>query len=570
MRSSIKDYLPFLDWLPNYDKSMLYGDLAAGITVGVMLIPQGMAYSMLAGLPPIYGLYAVTIPLLIYAFLGTSRQLAVGPVAMVALLIASGVSPLATGIEHYIALAIMLAFMVGLIQFAMGVFRLGFIVNFLAHPVISGFTSAAAIIIAVSQIKHIFGLDIARGKVHETLIAVFNQLDHVNMATLVISIASISVLVGVKKIGKRIPGPLIIVLLGISAVYFLGLHEKGVAIIKEVPAGLPAFAFPKFGLGYMKSLMPIALTISFIGFMESIAVAKAIQNKHKNYKLNPNQELRALGLSNIMGSMFQSFPVTGGFSRSAVNDQAGAKTGMASAISAVLIILTLLFFTNYFYFLPKSVLAAIIIVAVYGLIDFKEFWHLWKVDKQDFSLFVMTFLATLVIGIEEGILAGVVLSVIMLVFNAFRPHIAQLGRLKGTSFYRNVERFPEAEIFGDVLIVRVDSQIFFANINHIKDYLDYHSEDKKVIILHCGSVQHIDSSAVHAIADWVNEYQQKNKRIVFTHLVGPVRDIIKKNGLVDIIGKQNFSPDVNSVVESISKNEHRLAPDSLTLQSNVK
>lgn len=562
-------YFPFLDWLPSYDKSMFLGDLTAGLTVGVMLIPQGMAYSMLAGLPPIYGLYAVTVPLLIYAFLGTSRQLAVGPVAMVALLIASGVGPLASGIEHYIALAIMLAFMVGLIQFSMGVFRLGFIVNFLAHPVISGFTSAAAIIIAVSQIKHIFGLDIARGKVHETLISIFNQIDQINTPTLVIGILSILLLIAVKKIGKRIPGPLIIVLISILSVFFLGLHERGVAIIKEVPAGLPVFAFPKFGLGYMKSLMPIALTISFIGFMESIAVAKAIQNKHKNYKLDPNQELRALGLSNIMGSLFQSFPVTGGFSRSAVNDEAGAKTGMASAISAILIILTLLFFTQYFYYLPKAVLAAIILMAVYGLIDFKEFWHLWKVDKQDFGLFVVTFLSTLLIGIEEGILMGVILSVVMLVFNAFRPHIAQLGRLKGTGFYRNKERFSDSETFDEILIVRVDSQIFFANINHIKEYLDVHSEGKSVIILHCGSVQHIDSSAVHAIEDWVNEYKLKNKRIVFTHLVGPVRDIIKKNGLVKVIGKENFSLDVNSVVQSILKNEHSSTPDELTLQSNI-
>jgi len=315
--------------------------------------------------------------------------------------------------------------------------------------------------------------------------------------------------------------------------------------------------------------MPIALTISFIGFMESIAVAKAIQNKHKNYKLDPNQELRALGLSNIMGSLFQSFPVTGGFSRSAVNDESGAKTGMASAISAVLIILTLLFFTQYFYYLPKAVLAAIILVAVYGLIDFKEFWHLWKVDKQDFGLFVVTFLSTLLIGIEEGILMGVILSVVMLVFNAFRPHIAQLGRLKGTVFYRNKERFPDSETFDEILIVRVDSQIFFANINHIKEYLDVHSEGKSFIILHCGSVQHIDSSAVHAIEDWVNEYKIKNKRIVFTHLVGPVRDIIKKNRLVKVIGKENFSLDVNSVVQSILKNEHSSTPDELTLQSNI-
>ena len=569
MRKLLHRYFPFLDWLPDYDRSMFAGDLSAGLTVGVMLIPQGMAYSMLAGLPPIYGLYAVTVPLLIYAFLGTSRQLAVGPVAMVALLIASGVSALASGPEHYIALAIMLAFMVGLIQFSMGVFRLGFIVNFLAHPVISGFTSAAAIIIAVSQLKHVFGLEISRGMVHETLYSVTQQIDQINIPTLIISVVSIGVLLLVKRIGKRIPGPLIIVILSIAAVYFLGLHNKGVNIIKDVPAGLPEFAFPHFGLGYMKSLLPIALTISFIGFMESIAVAKAIQNKHKNYKLDPNQELRALGLANITGSLFQSFPVTGGFSRTAVNDQAGAKTGIASAISAVLIILTLLFFTSYFYYLPKAVLAAIIMVAVYGLIDFKEFFHLWKVDKQDFSLFIVTFLSTLLVGIEEGILAGVVLSVIMLVFNAFRPHIAQLGRLEGTSFYRNVDRFPEARTFKNILIMRVDSQIFFANINYIKEYLDHYSENKDVIILHCGSVQRVDSSAVHAIIDWVNEYRSKNKRIIFTHLVGPVRDIFKKNGLVELIGKENFSPDVNSMVSKLTEDDETQSLDTFVLQTNI-
>jgi SulP family sulfate permease len=305
----MKQYFPITNWIKDYSKTWLSGDLSAGLTVGVMLIPQGMAYAMLAGLPPIYGLYASTIPLLIYAIFGTSRQLAVGPVAMVALLISSGVGSLAAvGSDEYIQLAILLALMVGMLQFFMGVFKLGFLVNFLSHPVIAGFTSAAALIIGFSQMKHLLGIQIPRGKVHETILNIFQNINEVNLPTLGIGLGAIIILVLSKKINKKIPGPLVVVLLGMLTVTGLGLTETGVKVIKDVPGGLPSFGIPQVEGGALIALLPIALTISFVGFMESIAVAKAIQAKHKNYEIVPNQELIGLGIANIIGSFFKGLP----------------------------------------------------------------------------------------------------------------------------------------------------------------------------------------------------------------------------------------------------------------------
>ncbi|MGI9542789.1 MAG: SulP family inorganic anion transporter, partial [Cyclobacteriaceae bacterium] len=308
-----KSYIPFFEWWPNYGQNHLKGDLTAGLTVGIMLIPQGMAYSLLAGLPPIYGLYASTVPLILYAIFGTSRQLAVGPVAMVALLIATGVGNLVeTGSENYIALAILLALMVGAIQLLLGIFRLGFLVNFLSHPVISGFTSAAALIIGLSQLKHLLGIEIDRSNfIHEILINAYQHLSEIHIVTLLIGLAGIAIIILLKKWKPSFPGPLVAVVLGILIVYGFNLAPGGVKILQEVPEGLPAFALPNLSLTDMQALLPTALTIALVGFMESIAVAKAIQARHKNYKVRSNQELIGLGLANLGGALFQSFPTTG-------------------------------------------------------------------------------------------------------------------------------------------------------------------------------------------------------------------------------------------------------------------
>ncbi|GJM32695.1 MAG: sodium-independent anion transporter [Saprospiraceae bacterium] len=570
----MRQYLPIINWLKNYKKEWIGGDLSAGLTVGVMLIPQGMAYAMLAGLPPIYGLYASTIPLIIYAIFGTSRQLAVGPVAMVALLISSGVGQFADiGSSEFITLAILLALMVGVIQFSMGLFRLGFIVNFLSHPVIAGFTSAAALIIGFSQIKHLLGIEIPRGKVHETLINIVQNIENINLPTFLLGVAAIVTLLAVKRLNKRIPGPLIIVLLGIIGVYLFQLTSLGVNVVGEVPGGLPAFSFPMVNIELIQRLLPTALTISFIGFMESIAVAKAIQKKHKDYEIDNNQELIGLGLANIVGSFFKAFPVTGGFSRTAVNDQGGAKTGLAAIFSAILIIVTLLFLTDYFYNLPTAVLSAIIMVAVFGLIDVAEAKHLWQTDRRDFVLFMITAVGTLVLGIEEGIILGAVLSLIVVIYNISYPHVAVLGRSKDGKIYRNIQRFEDVQQLKEILIIRFDAQLYFANVNYFKDFVwaqVANTKNIQQIILDARPINNIDSSGIHALKDLILDLRQKNIQFYMVDIKGPVRDKLQKGQLIELIGKSHILNNIPEAVNLIENASHPLDKNrGYATQTNV-
>ncbi|MEL6922819.1 MAG: solute carrier family 26 protein [Bacteroidota bacterium] len=577
----IKEYIPALQWLKNYNKTQLKGDLMAGLTVGVMLIPQGMAYAMIAGLPPIYGLYASTLPILIYALFGTSRQLAVGPVAMVSLLTAAGIGVLAEGgTDTYLTLAISLAFMVGAIQFLLGVLRLGFLVNFLSHPVISGFTSAAALIIGLSQLKHLLGIELARSHhVHEIVLQAIDQAADIHWMTVSIGLAGIAMIVLVRKINRSIPGPLLAVVFGILSVYLLGLSDPawGVKIVGEVPGGLPTLSTPDFSFGTFQALLPVALAISLVSFMESIAVAKAIQARHKNYKVEANQELIALGLANIGGSFLQSYPVTGGFSRTAVNDQAGATTGMASVISAGLIVLTLLFLTPLFYYLPNAILASVIMVAVFGLIDYREAMHLWKTDRSDFWMLVVTFVATLALGIEQGIAIGVVLSIAWIIYRTSRPHMAQLGKVPGTHFYRSLQRFDQLEEREDLLIVRFDAQLYFANISFFKDQLEAWVKEKgpqlQAVIINADSINNVDSSALHALEEVVTTLQASSLKVYFSGVKGPVRDAMTKARLMDKFGAQHFFMSVQEAVDFYDQDTGQ-APvsrlDAFTLQHNVK
>ena len=555
---NLKPYFPILEWLPKYNSHFFKGDLVAGLTVGVMLIPQGMAYAMLAGMPPIYGLYASIVPLILYAIFGTSRQLAVGPVAMVALLIAAGVGSITSDPSTFISLAILLALIVGTIQLLMGVFRLGFLVNFLSHPVIAGFTSAAALIIGFSQLKHLLGIDIPRSNhIHEILLNAFANIEGVNLPTLIIGVAAIGLIILVKRIKLPIPGPLLAVVFGILAVWGLGWYNEGVKIVGEVPKGLPAFGIPVLDFESIKTLFPIALTISFIGFMESIAVAKAIQSKHKDYKVSPNQELIALGVANIGGSFFQAFPTTGGFSRTAVNDQTGAKTGMASIISAVLIALTLLFLTPLFYYLPQAILASVIMVAVFGLIDYKEAKHLWHTDRGDFWMMFATFAGTLALGIEEGILIGVVLSLALLIFRTTQPHYAILGKIPDRPHYKNVNRFDQLELRDEILIFRFDARLYFANVNFFKENIEKEIEQKgkglQLVILDADSINGIDSSGVHALEEVIDFCQAKNISFQFAGVKGPIRDILHRAGVVDKIGEDNFFFRIQHAVDYFDK-----------------
>ncbi|MGB5462680.1 MAG: solute carrier family 26 protein [Aureibaculum sp.] len=564
---NFKSYIPILEWLPNYKKDWLKGDIGAGLTVGVMLIPQGLAYASIAGLPPVYGLYASIVPIIIYAIFGTSRQLAVGPVAMVSLLIATAIGSFeGLSTVDYIAYAILLAFLVGAFQFLLGVFRLGFLVNFLSHPVVSGFTSAAALIIGLSQLKDLLGINISRTHhINEIVSEAINRSAEINWLAIVIGIMGILIIIGIKKINKSLPSQLFAVIFGIVVVSLFGLGsgDYAVNIVKEIPSSLPRFQMPVFDITIIQVLIPMALTIAVVSFMESIAVAKAIQSKHRTYKVVPNQELISLGLANVFGSFFQSFATTGGFSRTAVNDQAGAKTGMASIISALLIIVTLLFLTPLFYNLPKAILASVIMVAVFGLIDYKEAIHLWKSNRTDFFLLLVTFIATLTIGIEQGIGIGVILSLAMVIYKTTKPHVAVLANIPGTHFYRNIERFKdELSIHENILIVRFDAQLYFANVSFFKDTLEDLASEKgkhlKLIIIDGESMNNLDSSGVHAIIEVIEIYTSKNIEIIFTGIKGPVRDAMEKGGIIKKIGFDKFFMSIQEGVdyfESKSKDE---------------
>ncbi|MFP4597858.1 MAG: SulP family inorganic anion transporter [Persicimonas sp.] len=551
----ITQFIPALAWLKTYDGGDFRGDLVAGLTTAVMLIPQGMAYAMLAGLPPIVGLYASTVPLVVYAIFGTSRQLAVGPVAMVSLLTAAGVGTIATGgTEAYVMYAVLLALMVGAMQLGMGLVRMGMLTNFLSHPILAGFTSAAALIIALSQLKHLLGIDLERSNhIHEILIQAFSQIGNTQIAALIIGAAGIALLMGMKRYRPKWPRALIVVVLGTLAVWGLGLHDQGVAIVGDVPAGLPSFTVPEFSWDAMSTLFPMALTIALVSFMESIAVAKNIAQKNR-YEVDANQELIGLGSANIAGAFFGSYPVTGGFSRTAVNDQAGAKTGMAAIITAGVIALTLVLLTPLFYYLPQAILAAIIMTAVFGLVDFREAKHLWKVEKTELALMGITFVATLSVGIEEGILIGAGASLLWFVYKTTTPHVAVLGKFPDSTVYRNVNRFDEVETTDGLLTVRIDSQFYYGNVTFLKDTLNKLEKQMnsplRAVVLDGSSINQLDSSAETALHHIVEDYQARGIGFYLASPKGPVRDMMRRASLWKLLGDDHITYTVHEAVEA--------------------
>ena len=528
--------LPAAAWMRSYERDNLRADISAGLTTAVMLIPQGMAYAMLAGLPPIIGLYASTIPIILYALFGSSRQLAVGPVAMVSLLVATALTPLAeTGSAEYVGYAIVLSLLVGALQTGMGLLRAGFLVNFLSHPVVSGFTSAAALIIGLSQLKHLLGVNIPRSHhIHTIIIAAFERISEIQPYTLVIGVVSIAALMLLKKYAPKAPRALIVVAGTTIAVWAFDLASKGVAIVGEVPAGLPTPTMPSVDVDTLLQLAPTAVIISLVGFMESVSVAKAFASKNR-YEISPNQELVGLGVANLGAAAFSGYPVTGGFSRTAVNAQAGAKTPMAGIVTAVVVIGTLLFLTPLFYYLPKAVLAAVIMTAVFGLIDVHEVKHLWKIDRTDLVLLLLTFAGTLSLGIEAGIGLGVGASLLWFVVQTTRPHAAVLGRLPGTTAYRNVERHPEAERFDGLLILRIDASFYFGNVTFLKELIrDVMAEQKSpvhTVIVDGSSINRLDSSANGALSEIAQTLQGTGVRFILAGLKGPVIDALEKNGI---------------------------------------
>ncbi|MFZ8876138.1 MAG: SulP family inorganic anion transporter [Ilumatobacteraceae bacterium] len=523
-------------WIRAYHRDDLRPDLAAGLTIGAMLVPQGMAYALLAGLPPEIGLYASTLPLLAYALLGTSRQLAVGPVAIVSLLTASALAPLyEQGTAGYISAAALLALLVGAAHLVLGFGRLGFVVNFLSHSVLVGFTAAAAIIIGFSQVKHLLGVSVPRtDHFHETVTEVLSVIGGTDMTTLAIGLGSVALLLVLKRVARRVPGALVVVIATTVVVTLADLGSSGVATVGSIPDSLPMFALPDFGSGAIADLLPTALVITLVGFMESIAVAKVYARRHR-YDVEANRELVALGASNVTAGLFGGYPVTGGFSRTAVNDSAGARTPLASVITAVIVLITIALLTPLFENLPKAALGAIIIVAVINLVDIAEMRHIAAVKRTDLVGLGVAFFATLILGIEVGIGVAVVASMLVVFARMSKPHTAVLGRIPGTTSWRNLERFPDAETIPGIDIVRIDAALSFVNSQHVKRLLGDRAAqlqiEPRALVLDCSGINDIDATGAETLAEILTDLDESPVVLHLCDVKGPVRDVLRRAGL---------------------------------------
>ena len=542
---TLKRLIPILDWLPNYKGTLFLGDLIAGVTVAIVLIPQGIAYALIAGLPPIYGLYCALVPQVIYAIFGSSRQVAIGPVAMDSLIVATGVSTLAlTGSDSYISIAILLALVVGTIQLLLGIFRLGFVVNFLSRPVITGFTSAVALTIGINQFRNFLGVEFAQSdQVQYVLEDVWNNITDYNAHTTIIGLVSALMIITLRKVNKKIPNALVVVVLGILVIRYFGTALNDVDIVKDIPSGLPEFSIPELDIDLIRELLPIAFTLVMVGYLEA---------KQDKYRIHPNQELIALGLSNMVGSLFKAYPSASSFSRSAINQETGGTTGMSSLISAGIVMMTLLFLTPLFYHLPKTVLAAIIIVAVFGLVNIKEALFLWKASRMDFWLLAATFFSTLFLGIEYGIMTGVGLSLIVLIFRTSRPYTVELGKVPNSNFYRNRDRFSDVIIKNDILVFRFDAQLFYVNAAYFRDRLDELAESKgkhiKLIVLDAESINRMDSTGVEMLKERIRYYQKRDILFYLAGVKGPVRDTLFRSKILEVIEINHFFMRVNGAV----------------------
>jgi SulP family sulfate permease len=529
---------PIVSWLRSYERADLGSDVIAGLTTAVMLVPQAMGYALLAGLPPIHGLYASVAPILLYAALGTSRHLAVGPVAMDSILVAAAVGAIAkVGTHEYILVAAALGMMVGVIQAGLGLLRAGFLVNFLSRPVVAGFTAAAALIIASSQFGNLLGISLPRTHhVHRIVWEAIQRVGEWSWPTLGLGLASVVALVTMKKRFPRFPTALAVVVFATLVVWALGLSQRGVAIVGEVPAGLPGFSIPTVDPEIVATLVPAAATIALVSFMEAISVGRAFASQFR-YEIYPNRELIALGFANLAGGATGGYPVAGGFSRTAVNARAGARTQLAALVTCGVVVLTLLFFTDAFYYLPKAALSAIIVAAVASLIDVSGARELYRIKRADFYLLVLTFFATLSLGIQWGILVGVAASLLLFLIRTTRPHFAVLGRIPESQTYLNVARHPHAETIPGIILVRIDAQFYFGNVSFLKEtvrsLIDEAEEKVRYFVLEAAGVNGLDSAAAATLSELDEELEARGIKLVLTRIKGPVRDVLYRTGLLE-------------------------------------
>lgn len=546
--------LSLTEFAQTYRTANLRQEVIAGLTVAALLVPQGMAYALLAGLPPAMGLYASILPMIVYALAGSGRQTSVGPVTVDSLMLVLGLGTLATaGTGAFISLAVLVTAMIGAIQLAMGALRLGFLVNFLSYPVLAGFTSAAAVITVIGQLQHVLGVSQSRHpELYQTVTDVLMHVGQANFVTVSIAVGCMVALWAAKRWAPTAPGALALLIVCTILAYALGLDGRGVSVLGPVAGGWPDLTVPALHWADIRAVLPLAMTMALVGFAQTISVGKSLGNKY-GYDINANRELTALGLSNLTSSFSQGYVVSGSLARSALNAAAGARTQVAAIVSAICVAITTLFFTPLFHYLPHATLAAILIVSSLRLIDTREIRYLFKVKVTEGILLVFTFIATLALGIMPGLLLGIVASILLFITLNTRPNTAILGRLPNTNIFRNVQHFPEAETIGGLVILRIDASLYFANTVFLKEKVHeicrQHGSALKALILDASAVNDLDSSADTALHQLSAEFKTNGIEFYIAGVKAPVRDVMKRSGLYAVLGSDHFFFTIDAAVK---------------------
>ena len=561
---------PFLTWIHELkNPQIIRADAIAGLTVALVLIPQSMAYATLAGLPEVFGLYIAFVPVFVAALWGSSRQLGTGPVAVVSTMTATTLAPIViltlqpgyTQEEFmavYIPMAMFLTLLVGIFQFCLGLFRLGAIVNFLSHPVIVGFTNAAALFIGLTQISKVFGVEMPGGASDHFLTVriwgVIQNLGDTHIVTLLMGILAFAIMIGLKRFFPKYPGVLIAVVSTTVISYFIDFEAMGGKVVGSIPEGLPGFAMPAFSYEAFTSLIVGAIIIAMVGFMEAISIAKAMAAKTKD-RVDPNQELIGQGLGNIAGSFFQAYPSSGSFSRSAVNLNAGAKTGFSSVVTAAIVVITLLFLTPLLYHLPKATLAAVVIMAVFGLINFISVKHIWVTNKHDGIAAIITFVATISAApkLDHGIMIGAVLAIIFYLFRTMRPRVSILGRYKDGAL-RDISAYKDIPTDKNIIAIRFDGSLYFANVAYFEDAMlkavSEHKQAKFMLVVGDG-INQIDASGEEVLHHLVERLKEHDMTIVFSGLKKQILDVFRATELIKLIGEENIFPNEEQALDAI-------------------
>ena len=530
-------------WLAAYDRGKATQDLVAGLVVSILLVPQSLAYAMLAGLPPHVGMYASILPLVAYAVLGSSMTLSVGPVAVASLMTASAVAPLAAaGSAEYVLLSMLLALLGGVVLLVLGLLRMGFVANLLSHPVISGFVTGSAVLIALGQLKPLLGIPAKGETALELLVSLISRANELHLPTAMLGLFSVLALwaQGAEILAKL--APMVVVLLTISAVWMLKLDfSAGVAVVGTIPAGLPDLAFTLPSISQVQALAVPAVMIALIGFVESVSVAQSLAIK-RGERINPDAELRGLGAANLASAFSGGFPVTGGFARSVVNFAAGARTPLAGVIAAALMAVVLLGLTGLFERLPLAVLAATIIVAVIGLVDLATLRHAWHYDRADAVAWLVTAVGVLGLGVEAGVGLGVAMSIGTFLWRASRPHIAVVGRVGDSEHFRNEQRFA-VKTYPGLLLMRIDESLFFANVAAVLHRIEEEIERRgnvRHLVLDLSSVNRIDLSALEGLQRLHPDLRERGIELHFAEVRGPVMDRLAQTDLPQKLAHKPF------------------------------